>query len=122
MLVGMTPRANAAVGATAIGAAAAAAVLSPVPLADELVMAPALLGVATFIGRERGLALAELPWGVLARTAALGLAARAAINLAVAPIPGVAAIANAVTAAALTHAYAEWVDRVCSASSADAAS
>lgn len=106
-------RAQTVVRATEIGAAAVAAVLSPIPLADELLIAPALLGVAAAIGRERGLTLRQLPWRPLAETAAIGLAARAALNLAVSYLPGVAAVANAATAFALTRAYAEWADGAC---------
>jgi uncharacterized protein (DUF697 family) len=109
----MKPRARRLVHATEIGAAAIAAILSPIPLADELVIAPALLGVAAVVGHDRGLALAELPWRVLAKTAIAGLATRAAFNLATAYLPGVATVANAVTAYALTRAYAEWADRTC---------
>jgi uncharacterized protein (DUF697 family) len=107
----VTPRATAVVRATEIGAAAVAAVLSPIPLADELVIGPALLGVAAVIGREQGRAVAELPWRSLVGTAVVGLAARAALNLAVATLPGVATVANAVTAFGLTRAYAGWAER-----------
>jgi hypothetical protein len=107
----MTPRANTIVRAAEIGTAAIAAILSPIPLADELVMAPALLGVAAVVGRERGLALVELPWGTLAGAAAAALAARAALNLSTSYLPGVAAVANAATAFVLTRVYARWVDR-----------
>jgi uncharacterized protein (DUF697 family) len=102
------------VRATEIGAAAVAAILSPIPLADELILAPALLGVAAVVGHDRGRPLASLPWRVLTKTAICGLIARAAFNLASASVPGVAAVANAVTAFALTRAYAEWVDAACS--------
>jgi len=114
----MTPRASRIVRASGLGAAAIAAVLSPIPLADELVIGPGLLGVAAIVGLERGLTLRELPWRALAATAAAGLGARAALNLAVASLPGVAAVANAATAFALTHAYAEWADRACAGATA----
>jgi uncharacterized protein (DUF697 family) len=104
----VSPRTRTVVRATEIGAAVVAAVLSPVPLADEIVLAPALLGLAAVIGRDQGVALGDLPWRALAQTAAAGLAARATLNLAVAAIPGVAAVANALTAYALTRAYADW--------------
>jgi hypothetical protein len=109
----MTPHANTVVRATEIGAAAVAAVLSPVPLADEFVIGPALLGVAAVIGREQGLALGELPWRALAGTAVVALCARAALNLATSYLPGVAAVANAATAFALTRVYADWADGAC---------
>jgi uncharacterized protein (DUF697 family) len=105
------PRAATIVRATEIGAAAVAALLSPIPLADELVIGPALLGVAAVIGREQGRALSELPWRSLVGVAVAGLTARAALNLAVATMPGVATVANAVTAFGLTRAYAGWAER-----------
>jgi uncharacterized protein (DUF697 family) len=110
----MTPRANTTVRVTEVGAAVVAAILSPIPLADEVVLAPVLLALAAFIGHDQGLAIRALPWRVLAKTAACGLAARAALNLAVAHLPGVSALANAVSAAALTRVYADWADRACS--------
>ena len=117
----MTPRASRIVRASGLGAAAIAAVLSPIPLADELVMGPGLLGVGAVVGLDRGLALRELPWRALAATAAAGLGARAALNLAVASFPGVAAVVNAATAFALTQAYAEWADRACAGATAGSA-
>jgi hypothetical protein len=116
----MTPRANKIVRVSELGAAAIAAVLSPIPLADELLIGPGLLGIAAIVGLERGLTLRELPWRALASTAAAGLGARAALNLAVATLPGVAAVANAATAFALTRAYAEWADRACADATAAA--
>jgi uncharacterized protein (DUF697 family) len=107
----MTPRARTIVRAAEIGAAAVAALLSPVPLADELVMGPALLGIAAVIGHEHGLTLVDLPWGTLAVAAMAGLTARAGLNLATSALPGVAAVANAVTAFALMRVYAEWADQ-----------
>ena len=109
----MTPRAHRIVQVSGLGAAAIAAILSPVPLADELVIGAGLLGIGALVGLDRGLTWRELPWRTLAATAAAGLGARAALNLAVASVPGVAAVANAATAFALTRAYAEWADRAC---------
>lgn len=81
-------------------------------------MGPGLLGVAAVVGLDRGLTLGELPWRSLAATAAAGLGARAALNLAVASLPGVAAVVNAATAFALTRAYAEWAERACAGATA----
>jgi uncharacterized protein (DUF697 family) len=105
--------ANATIRAAEIGSAFVAAILSPFPLADEFVIAPGLLGMAAVIGHQNGLRLAAMPWGALGRAAFVGLAARASANLAVSCLPGVAAIANATTAFALTRAYARWVERAC---------
>lgn len=117
----MTPRAAIVVRASGLGAAAIAIVLSPVPLADELVIGPGLLAIAAIIGRDRGLRLGELPWRTLAAAAVAGLGARAALNVAVATLPGVAAVVNAATAFALTRAYADWADRTCAAATVGSA-
>lgn len=117
----MTPHAASIVRASGLGAAAIAAVLSPVPLADELVIGPGLLAIAAVVGIDRGLTLGELPWRTLAATAVAGLGARAALNVAVALLPGVAAVVNAATAFALTRAYAEWADRTCGTATARSA-
>ena len=98
-----------------------AAILSPIPLADEFVIAPGLLGLAAVIGRGQGLPLGAMPWRVLGKAALVGLAARASANVAVSCIPGVAAVANAATAFALTRAYAEWAERACTGSARDPA-
>jgi uncharacterized protein (DUF697 family) len=104
-----------AVRAAEIGSAVVAAILSPIPLADEFVIAPGLLGLAAIIGHRHGLSLGAMPWRALGRGALVGLAARASANLAVASLPGLAAVANAATAFALTRAYAEWAERTCRA-------
>jgi uncharacterized protein (DUF697 family) len=106
-------RASGAVRVAEIGSAFVAAILSPIPLADEFVIAPGLLGIAAIIGRSHGLGLADMPWRSLGKVAFAGLAARASANLAVSCLPGVAAVANAATAFALTRAYADWAERVC---------
>jgi uncharacterized protein (DUF697 family) len=96
-----------------IGSAVVAAILSPIPLADEFVIAPGLLGIAAIIGHCHGLGLAAMPWRSLGKAALAGLAARASANLVVSGLPGIAALANAATAFALTRAYADWAERVC---------
>lgn len=117
----MTPRARRIVQASGLGAAAIAALLSPVPLADELVIGPGLLGIGAIVGLDRGLTWRELPWRSLAVTAAAALGARAALNLAVTSVPGVAAVVNAATAFALTRAYAEWAEQACAGATAGSA-
>lgn len=109
----MTPEISRVIHRTSAAAAAVAAVLSPVPMADEVVLLPVFGYLATRIGRAHGLAVRELPWSPLARTAATGLVARATLNLAVAFIPGVAAVANASSAAALTEWFGRYADRAC---------
>jgi uncharacterized protein (DUF697 family) len=99
---------------TSLIAAGVGAVLSPVPLLDELLLMPVYGGLLARIGREHGLSLAQVPWRPALRTAFNGLLARAGLNLAVAYIPGVAAVANAVSAAVLTEIYGDLADRACS--------
>jgi uncharacterized protein (DUF697 family) len=101
------------VHATSAGAAAIGALLSPFPLLDELVLAPAHAAMSWGIGRLHDLPLASMPWRPIGRTILNGLVARAAANLVVAFIPGVAAAANALTAAALTEWLGRYVDEAC---------
>src|ERR1019366_6955722 len=93
--------------------AALGVVLSPIPLADELLLLP-IYGVMTArIARQRGLAAKGIPWRPVMATPAAGLAARAAVNVTVSYIPGVAAFANAVSAVALTQFFGRYVDGAC---------
>ncbi|MEO6420934.1 MAG: hypothetical protein ABIP39_16090 [Polyangiaceae bacterium] len=88
-------------------------VLSPIPLADELALLPVYGLMTSRIGTHHGLERSEVPWRPIALTAFAGLAARAAINLTVSFIPGVAAVANAASAAALTELFGRYVDTAC---------
>ena len=96
-------------------AAGIGAALSPIPLADEIVLMPVFALMAARIGRAHGLAAGELPWKPILLTAATGLAARGAINLTVSFVPGVAAVANAISAAALTEIVGRHAERACQA-------
>ena len=109
-----------AIRKTELGAAVLGAVLSPVPLADELVLFPMYAALAKRIGRAHGLSPSAIPWRPVLVTAASGLAARAALNLAVSFVPGVAAVANAASAVALTEVFGRYADAAC-ASPANAA-
>ena len=109
----MSPRARRYVQGTSVGAAVVAAILSPIPLADEVLLFPSLLGLGVAIGRDRGLPWRSLPWWPMSATAAKGLAARAFLNLAVAYLPGVAAVTNASTGFVLTRVYGAWADAAC---------
>jgi len=88
-------------------------VLSPIPLADEIVLLPAYGVLAAKIGRANGVALSDMPWRPIALTALTGLGARAAVNVTVSYIPFVAAAANAASAVILTRIFGGYVDRVC---------
>ena len=99
---------------TSVGAAAMGMVLSPIPLADEIVFVPVFAWLASRIGKEHGLPRSRVPWRPIAKTAFSGLAARAAINVTVAFVPGVAAVANAVSAAVLTELVGGFIDAACS--------
>jgi uncharacterized protein (DUF697 family) len=93
--------------------AALGVVLSPIPLADELLLLPVYGVMTTRIARQRGLATRAIPWRPVMATAAAGLAARAAVNVTVSYILGVAAFANAVSAVALTQFFGRYVDGAC---------
>jgi len=88
-------------------------VLSPIPLADELVFLPGSGVLTARIARAHGLALKAVPWRPIALTALAGLGARAAINVTVSYIPFVAAAANAASAATLTRFFGRYVDTAC---------
>jgi uncharacterized protein (DUF697 family) len=88
-------------------------VLSPIPLADEVVLLPTYGILAAKIGRSHGIPLGKMPWRPIALTALAGLGARAAINITVSYIPFVAAAANAASAAALTTLFGRFVDDAC---------
>jgi uncharacterized protein (DUF697 family) len=111
----MTPDVKAAIRRTSVASAVIGAVLSPIPLVDELVLMPVYLGMAARIAklhdlRGKGRAV---PWRPIAWTTVNGLLARAAANVAVSYIPGVAAVANAASAALLTGLLGDYVDEAC---------
>ena len=69
--------------------------------------------LAARIARAHGLAARALPWGAIGKSIVGGLAARGVVNLGVALVPGVAAVANALTAVALTEVLGRYIDQVC---------
>ncbi len=105
---------------TGLTATGLGVVLSPIPLADELVLVPVYAGMATAIGRAHGLGPAQVPWRKVGAAIAGGLGARAVANLAFAFVPGVAAVANAVSAAVLTELVGRYVDGACREAAAPA--
>jgi uncharacterized protein (DUF697 family) len=98
---------------TSLATAALGVVLSPIPLADELLLVPIYGVMSARIARARGIGLAALPWRPIGTAILAGLAARAAANVGFAFIPGVAAVANAVSAAALTKLIGDYADTAC---------
>ncbi len=106
-------RARAIVTRTSICSAVIGAILSPIPLADEIVLFPVYAVMAARIGRAHRLALTKMPWRPIARTTFTGLGVRAGLNVAFAFVPGVAAVANATSAAALTVLLGKWFDDAC---------
>jgi len=98
---------------TSAVAAVIGAVLSPIPLADEVVLLPLFLVLTRSIARIREVPRAQIPWGAILGTGVAGLGARAAINLTVGFIPGVAAVANATSAALLTELVGAYADAAC---------
>ena len=109
----MNPELKSTVRRVSFVAAGLGAVLSPIPLIDELALFPLYGWLASRAGAAHGLSLAQIPWRPAARTAFNGLVARAGLNLAVSYIPGVAAVANAASAALLTELLGDWLDRAC---------
>ena len=97
--------------ATASAASALIAVLlSPIPLADELVLVPVYASVVARLARIHRVTLSTVPWRAFAATTWNGLLARAAVNIAVGFVPVVATIANATTASALTLSLTRYFD------------
>jgi uncharacterized protein (DUF697 family) len=90
-----------------------AAVLSPVPFADEAALLPVYGWLTIEVARARGTRLASIPWRSVAKAAVLGLAVRAAVNAPLAAVPGASAAMNAATAVGLMHAFGAYVDRLC---------
>jgi uncharacterized protein (DUF697 family) len=109
----MTDGVRKLVARTSVVTGAIAVVLSPIPLADELLFLPVFGVMASRIGKTHGLGMREVPWRPIARTTLAALAARATMNLAVSYIPGVAAVANAVSAVTVTHMLGRYVDAAC---------
>src|SRR5215472_6997913 len=109
----MGPVVQRVVRRTSILTAGLGVILSPLPLADELLLLPIYALMTRRIGKEHGLPAAQIPWKPVTATAIAGLAARAAVNITVSYIPGVAAVANAISAAALTQYFGRYVDGVC---------
>ena len=103
---------------TTIFAAGIAVLLSPIPLADELVFLPTYGLMARNIARHHAIAARSLPWKSIMTTVGGALAARAAVNLSVAALPGVSAAANATSAVFLTTLLGNYVDAICTNPSA----
>jgi hypothetical protein len=82
-------------------------------LVDELLLLPIYGALASRIGKDHDLTFGQMPWKPICATALAGLAARAAVNLTVSYVPGVAAAANAVSAIALTQFFGRYVDEAC---------
>jgi len=109
----MSPRVEKLIRRTSLVTAGIGVVLSPIPLLDELVLLPIYGVMASRIGKDHALKFGEVPWRPIGATAVAGLAARAAVNLTVSYVPGLAAVANAVSALALTQFLGRYVDEAC---------
>jgi uncharacterized protein (DUF697 family) len=109
----LLPEVERTIHRTSLVAAVIGAVLSPVPLADEIVLVPVFALLTRSIARRHGLAREEIPWRAAMGTAVAGLGARGVVNLSVSFIPGVAAVANAASAALLTELVGAYVDAAC---------
>jgi uncharacterized protein (DUF697 family) len=105
---------------TTIASGALGVLLSPIPLADELLLVP-IYGVMTVrIAGARGVSVLKVPWRPIGGAILAGLAARAAANVSFALIPGVAAVANMVSAVALTKLIGDYADKTCRGDTAEA--
>lgn len=100
---------------TSVAACVTAAVLSPIPLADEVALVPTYGLMLWRIAAARGVSVSAAPWRPFMTAAVAGLTLRAVVNLSVAALPGVSAVANAVSAVTLTHALGRVADNLCSA-------
>jgi uncharacterized protein (DUF697 family) len=109
----MSPRVEKLIRRTSLVTAGIGVVFSPIPLLDELVLLPIYGVMASRIGKHHSLSFAAMPWRPIGATAVAGLAARAAVNLTVSYVPGLAAVANAVSALALTQFLGRYVDEAC---------
>ena len=99
----MTPDVRAVITRTDLLAAGLGVVLSPIPLADELILPPLWLLMTVRIARTQGVSFSAVGWGRVSAVALGGLTLRAIVNATVAVLPGVAAVVNATTAVALTE-------------------
>jgi uncharacterized protein (DUF697 family) len=111
----LSPDVHAIVRQTAFFNGVLGVVLSPIPLADELLLFPIFAGMTARIAREKSLPVREVPWRPVLSTTFAALTARAAINVTVSYIPGVAAVANAASAVAMTHWLGRYIDEACDA-------
>jgi uncharacterized protein (DUF697 family) len=109
----MDPRVARLVHRTGLVNAAIGAVLSPIPLADELILFPIFGWMTSRIARIHALSDDRIPWQPIRATRVAALVARAGLNVTVAYIPGVAAFANAVSAFAVTELVGRYVDKLC---------
>jgi len=109
----MTPGVERLIRRTSIATGALGVILSPIPLADELLLLPVYAFLSLRIGKDHSLDARAIPWRPICTTTLAGLAARAAVNVTVSYIPGVAAAANAATAVALTQFLGRYVDEAC---------
>jgi uncharacterized protein (DUF697 family) len=98
---------------TSVVAGTLGAILSPIPLLDEIVLAPIYAVLAARIAAHRSLPLRAVPWQPIMATTFGGLVARGVVNVGVAFVPGVSAVANAATAVALTEVLGRYIDRAC---------
>jgi uncharacterized protein (DUF697 family) len=100
---------------TSIVSASLGVALSPFPLLDELALFPVYTVLSARIARGHELEWAHVPWRPILKSTAIGLVARAAVNVAFVAVPGVAAVTSAATAAALTEILGQYIDGVCDA-------
>ncbi len=112
-LVAMARDVDGVIRRTSLVTGVVAAVLSPIPLLDEIVLVPIYTVLTTRIAARHELPLRRVPWRPIAKTGLAGLIARGIVNLGVALVPGVSAVANAATAMAFTEVLGRYIDDAC---------
>jgi uncharacterized protein (DUF697 family) len=98
---------------TCVFSASVAVVLSPIPFADEIILLPTYGVLAARIAKHHDVSLRAIPWKDAMKTATAAIAARAAVNLSVAYIPGVAAVTNATSAVCVTTFLGKYMHAIC---------
>ena len=96
-----------------VASAAIAFLCSPVPLLDEIGLAPLYAFVAYRVGRRRDLRLKGMPWSAMSTTIVEALVVRAAVGIPFAWVPIASAAVSAATAVTLTPMLVGYFDEAC---------
>jgi len=99
----LTNRASAATAVVAI-------IAQPIPAGDELILIPIHYWFVRRMARLRGVPKRDLPYKSIRKIIWYGAGARLVANFSFGIIPFLGAVANAVTAIALTEYLGRWLD------------